>query len=91
MKDIVKAVMDGSKCSESDAREYIESELDNLCDYAQAGDLRPGDIEDACHNIGIDSDYEEYFINRMADRGCQPRMSCMPSMASLEAMMGCGW
>lgn len=91
MKDIVKAVMNGCRCDEKEAREIIESELDNLCDYAQAGYLRPGDIEDACHNIGIDSDYEEYFINRMADRGCQHRMSHMPSMASLEAMMGCGW
>lgn len=91
MEDIVNAVMHGCNCSESEAREIIESELDNLCDYVQCGDLRPGDIEDACHNIGVDSDYEFYFIERMADRGCQPRMSSMPSMASLEAMMGCGW
>lgn len=91
MESIVKAVMCGCNCDEKDAREIIESELDNLCDLAQADDLRYGDVEDACHNIGIDSDYEEYFITRMADRGCQPRMSCDLSMARLEAIMGCGW
>ena len=29
-------------------------------------DLREGDIELACSNLGLDLDYQEYFINRLA-------------------------
>lgn len=63
---IIIAVMHGCSCSETEAREYLESEVDNLRDYASIGDLRNGDIRTACNNLGIDADYEMYFINRLA-------------------------
>lgn len=33
---------------------------------AGADDLREDDMETACLNLGLDLDYREYFINRLA-------------------------
>lgn len=63
---IIQAVMHGCSCSETEAREYLDSEVDNLRDYINIGDLRDGDILTACNNLGIDADYETYFINQLA-------------------------
>ena len=32
----------------------------------EADDLRGDDIGMACSNLGLDLDYQEYFINRLA-------------------------
>lgn len=66
MSDIITAVMNGCSCTETEAKEYLESEVDNLRDYADLGDLRSGDFRTSCTNLGIDADYELYFINRLA-------------------------
>lgn len=62
---IITAVMHGCNCSEQEAQEYLDSEVDNLRDYLEIGDFRNGDIATACHNLGIDADYETYFINQL--------------------------
>jgi len=41
---IIMAVMLGCSCTEDETREYLESEVDNLRDYMECGDLRSGDI-----------------------------------------------
>ena len=33
---------------------------------ARIDDLREDDMETACLNLGLDLDYREYFINRLA-------------------------
>lgn len=65
-KSIITAVMHGCSCTKQEALEYLNSEVDNLKDYAEIGDLRYGDFRTACNNLGIDADYEEYFINQLA-------------------------
>ena len=40
--------------------------VQHLCELQELDDLREGDIELACSNLGLDLDYQEYFINRLA-------------------------
>jgi len=63
MKGIIKAIMIGCKCSEKEAKEYYRSEVDYLRELASLNDLRYGDFEAACSNLGIDYDYAMDFIN----------------------------
>ena len=44
----------------------MDSELQYLHELQDVDDLREGDIELACSNLGLDLDYQEYFINRLA-------------------------
>lgn len=37
-----------------------------LRELQEADDLREDDMETACLNLGLDLDYREYFINRLA-------------------------
>ena len=53
-------------CDEKTAHEYLESEVNNLRELQELGDLREDDVETACRNLGLDYDYAEYFINRVA-------------------------
>lgn len=65
MEAIINAIMHGYSCNEQDVKEYLESEVDNLRDYANIGDLRQSDFRTACSNLGIDADFEVYFINQL--------------------------
>ena len=53
-------------CSQTEAREYLDSEIRYLRELQEADDLREDDMETACLNLGLDLDYREYFINRLA-------------------------
>ena len=46
--------------------EYLDSEIRYLRELQEADDLREDDMETACLNLGLDLDYREYFINRLA-------------------------
>ena len=46
--------------------EYLDSEIRYLRELQEADDLRGDDIGMACSNLGLDLDYQEYFINRLA-------------------------
>ena len=70
MENIIKAIMNGCLCSKSTAQEYLDGELDNLCDLAELDDLRYDDLENACFSLGIESDYIEVLIEKIAGRGC---------------------
>lgn len=64
--DIIELISNSCGCSHTEAREYLDSEIRNLRELQEADDLRDDDIENACLNLGLDLDYQEYFINRLA-------------------------
>ena len=64
--DIIELISNSCGCSQMEAQEYLGSELRNLRELQELDDLREGDIELACSNLGLDLDYQEYFINRLA-------------------------
>ncbi len=64
--DIINLICSSCNCGQADAQEYLDSEIRNLHELQEADDLREDDIELACSNLGLDLDYQEYFINRLA-------------------------
>ncbi len=63
---IIQAICGGCSCDESQAQEYLDDELRYLRELREVDDLQPSDIELACTNLGIETDYEEYFIQALA-------------------------
>ena len=53
-------------CNDTKAQEYLDDELRHLRELQEVNDLREDDIGMACSNLGLDLDYQEYFINRLA-------------------------
>ena len=53
-------------CNDTKAQEYLDDELRHLRELQEVDDLREDDIGMACSNLGLDLDYQEYFINRLA-------------------------
>ena len=69
-ENLIALVMITCSCSMAQAQEYIDDELRNLTSIAQSEDgLEYRDIEYACENLGVESDWEEFFVNAMADGG----------------------
>lgn len=64
--NIIELISSSCSCSQTEAQEYLDSEIRNLRELQEADDLREDDIEMACSNLGLDLDYQEYFINRLA-------------------------
>lgn len=64
--DIITLICNSCSCGKTEAQEYLDSELQYLRELQDVDDLRDGDIEAACRNLGLDLDYQEYFINRLA-------------------------
>ena len=64
--NIIELICNSCSCSQAEAREYLDSEIRNLRELQEADDLREDNIEMACSNLGLDLDYQEYFINRLA-------------------------
>ena len=65
-ENIISLISSSCGCSQTEAREYLDSEIRYLRELQEADDLREDDIEMACLNLGLDLDYREYFINRLA-------------------------
>ncbi len=63
---IIEAICCSCSCNEADAKEYLNSEVRNLRELQELDDLRDSDIELACSNLGLESDYQEYFITALA-------------------------
>ena len=63
---IISLISSSCGCSQTEAQEYLDSEIRYLCELQDADDLREDDMETACLNLGLDLDYREYFINRLA-------------------------
>ena len=64
--NIIELISNSCGCSQTEAQEYLDSEIRYLRELQEADDLRGDDIGMACSNLGLDLDYQEYFINRLA-------------------------
>ena len=64
--NIISLIGSSCGCSQTEAREYLDSEIRYLRELQEADDLREDDMETACHNLGLDLDYREYFNIRLA-------------------------
>ncbi|KAB3674079.1 hypothetical protein GAT18_14555 [Phocaeicola vulgatus] len=64
--NIISLICNSCGCSQTEAQEYLDSEIRYLRELQEADDLREDDIEMACSNLGLDLDNQEYFINRLA-------------------------
>ena len=64
--NIISLIGSSCGCSQTEAREYLDSEIRYLRELQEADDLREDDMETACLNLGLDLDYREYFNNRLA-------------------------
>ena len=63
---IIQAICGGCSCDEQQAQEYLDDELRYLRELREVNDMQHSDIELACTNLGIEADYEEYFIHALA-------------------------
>ena len=63
--NIIELICGSCSCSQTEAQEYLDSEIRYLRELQEVDDLREDDIEMACSNLGLDLDYQEYFINRL--------------------------
>ena len=63
---IIKAICGGCSCDEQQAQEYLDDELRYLRELREVNDMQHSDIVLACSNLGIEADYEEYFIQALA-------------------------
>lgn len=66
MGNIIERICNACSCNETEAQEYLESEVNNLRELRDLDDLRDGDIETACSGLGLDLDYMAYFIEALA-------------------------
>lgn len=63
---ILKCICNTCNCNEEEAQEYLDDEIRNLRDLQSLNDLREGDFETACKNLGLESDYTSFFIEALA-------------------------
>lgn len=63
---IIDAICGSCSCDELQAKEYLGDELRYLRELRDVNDLQHRDIELACSNLGIETDYEAYFIQELA-------------------------
>lgn len=64
--NIISLICCSCSCNSTEAQEYLDNELRHLRELQEMDDLREDDIGMACGNLGLDLDYQEYFINRLA-------------------------
>lgn len=64
--DLIELITITCSCDKQTAQEYLESEVQHLQELQELNDLREDDLYMACSNLGIEDDYVEYFINRVA-------------------------
>ena len=65
-RNIIDLICNSCSCGKEEAQEYLDAEIRYLQELQDANDLRDGDIEAACGNLGLDLDFQEYFVNRLA-------------------------
>lgn len=65
-RNIIDLICGSCGCDRQEAQEYLDAEIRYLQELQDANDLRDGDIEAACGNLGLDLDFQEYFVNRLA-------------------------
>ena len=65
-ENIIDWVCNSCSCGKEEAQEYLDDEIRNLQELQADNDLRGEDFEIACSNLGLDQDWQIYFINRLA-------------------------
>lgn len=63
---IIDGICGSCGCDRRQAEEYLEDEIRNLRELRDLDDLRSGDLETACENLGLEHDHVEYFIHVLA-------------------------
>lgn len=64
--DLIELITITCSCDRQTAQEYLDAEVQHLQELQELNDLREDDLYMACSNLGIEDDYVEYFINRVA-------------------------
>lgn len=59
---IIDRICTSCGCDKETAREYLDAEVRNLRELRDANDLREGDLESACDNLGIEQDFLPFFL-----------------------------
>ena len=65
-RNIIDLICNSCSCVKEEAQEYLDDEIRNLQELQADNDLRGEDFEIACSNLGLDQDWQIYFINRLA-------------------------
>lgn len=65
-RNIIDLICNSYSCGKEEAQEYLDDEIRNLQELQEDNDLRSEDFEIACSNLGLDLDWQIYFINRLA-------------------------
>lgn len=63
---IIDRICNTCSCGQMQAQEYLDDEIRTLQELRDLADLRSGDLEVACDNLGLEHDYVEYFIHALA-------------------------
>ncbi len=69
--NIIEAICSTCSCNETEAQEHLDNELRNLRELQDLeseglATLEHRDIVYACENLGLESDYIDFFINQLA-------------------------
>ena len=65
-RNIIDLICNSCSCGKEEAQEYLDDEIRTLQELQEDNDLRGEDFEIACSNLGLDQDWQIYFINRLA-------------------------
>ena len=65
-RNIIDLICNSCSCGKEEAQEYLDDGIRNLQELQEDNDLRSEDFEIACSNLGLDQDWQIYFINRLA-------------------------
>ena len=60
---IIDSISYACSCSQQQAQQYLNNEIESLRELKDLDDLRSSDFEAACANLGLENDYVEYFLN----------------------------
>ncbi len=64
--NIISLICNSCGCGQTEAQNTWTPKYGTCAELQEADDLREDDMETACLNLGLDLDYREYFINRLA-------------------------
>ena len=77
-RNIIDLICNSCSCGKEEAQEYLDDEIRNLQELQENNDLRSEDFEIACSNLGLDLDWQIYFINRGPEKGIPPSGNASP-------------
>ena len=70
MTDIIETICGTCSCNAEQAQEHLDNELRHLRELRELedeglGELESRDFQYACENLGLEYDYQVYFINQL--------------------------